>query len=59
MREVPENVRKLADYINQQERPREFMALLLALCALKKAEQEGDSQGHFDRDPLARQDGTA
>lgn len=47
MNTVPPNVQKLADYINQQERPREFMTALLALCALKKAEQEGDSQGHF------------
>lgn len=46
MTEVPENVRKLADYINQQERPYEFMTALLALWTMIKAEQEGDSQGH-------------
>ena len=47
MTEVPENVRKLANYINRQERPHEFMTVLLALCAMIKAKQEGDSQGHF------------
>lgn len=47
MTEVPENVRKLADYINQHENPHEFMTALLALWAMIKAKQEGDSHGHF------------
>ena len=29
---VPQNVQKLADYINRQEHPQQFMQLLLTFC---------------------------
>ena len=29
---VPQNIQKLADYINQQENPERFMRALLTLC---------------------------
>ena len=36
--DVPPNIQRLADYINQQEKPEQFMQILLALCKPDKRE---------------------
>lgn len=38
VQDVPPNIQRLADYINQQEKPEQFMQMLLALCKPDKGE---------------------